>query len=57
MPQIREVVSRMAEAHQVILTRGSSLLATDALEGGPIRIRRGLRFGDGHISAAATERQ
>lgn len=44
MPRIRNVARRMALNQQVIVTRGTTVLSPDNLQGGPIRIRRGGRF-------------
>jgi len=44
MPRIRDAVARLARADRVIITRGRQILSPDNLNGGPIRIRRGIQF-------------
>jgi hypothetical protein len=44
MPQVREVLARLADQERVVVTRGSKTLASDSFAGGPIRIRRGRAF-------------
>ena len=45
MPRIREILKRLIRQERVAATRGRRVLSAETLEGGPIRIRRGRRFG------------
>ena len=44
MPQVREVVAKLARSGVVRITRGSTVLNPNNLADGPIRIRRGPKF-------------
>ncbi len=44
MPRIREVAIALARLDRIEITRGSTVLKLDAIDGGPIRLRRGPVF-------------
>jgi hypothetical protein len=45
MPVVRQVASTLAHEGRVIVTQGSETMHPDAINHGPIRLRRGPTFG------------